>query len=64
MSQAQLTEHHQKIRENETAVKERTEMIESMVEKSTKLPEEGDTSIWTIDLREDAILDRTATLGK
>lgn len=64
MSQAQLTEHHQKRKENEDAVKERTEMIESMVEKSTKLPEEGDTSIWTIDLREDAILDRTATLGK
>lgn len=63
MSQAQIDEYHNRRKANETAVKERNEKIEGLVQKATSLPDTGDSDIITIDLREEAVLERTATLN-
>lgn len=64
MSQAELKAYHQTRKANEAAVIERTEKLEKLVEEATKLPEEGDSQITVIDLREDAVMERAATLNQ
>lgn len=62
-SQADLDAHHEERRANETAVAERNKKLEAMVEEATRLPEPGtQTGIQSINLRQSAVEERTATL--